>query len=65
MFLWLAFKLMEVAEKSWRKIRGIDRIKPLLDGVPFKDDLLAPSKIAVKTRLNFFSTVSQRNNFFG
>src|ERR1700712_1563064 len=36
-FLGLAFKLMEEAEKSWRKIRGADRIKPLLDGVPFKD----------------------------
>jgi transposase-like protein len=41
-FLGLAFKLMEEAETSWRKIRGADRIKPLLDGVPFKDGLLAP-----------------------
>ena len=41
-FLGLAFKLMEEAEKSWRKIRGADRIKPLLDGVPFRDGLLAP-----------------------
>ena len=41
-FLGLAFKLMEEAEKSWRKIRGTDRIKPLLDGVPFKDGLPAP-----------------------
>ena len=41
-FLGLAFKLMEEAEKSWRKIRGADRIKPLLDGVPFKDGLPAP-----------------------
>jgi putative transposase len=30
---------MEEAEKSWRKIRGADKIKPLLDGVPFKDGL--------------------------
>lgn len=40
-FLGLAFKLMEEAEKSWRRIRGADRIQPLLDGVPFKDGILA------------------------
>jgi putative transposase len=40
-FLGLAFKLMEEAEKSWRKIRGADRIKPLLDRVPFKDGIPA------------------------
>jgi putative transposase len=33
---------MEEAEKSWCKIRGADRIKPLLDGVPLKDGLPAP-----------------------
>jgi putative transposase len=38
-FLGLAFKLMEQAEKSWRKIRGADKIGPLLDGVPFKDGI--------------------------
>lgn len=38
-FLGLAFKLMEEAEKSWRRIRGADRILPLLDGVPFKDGI--------------------------
>lgn len=38
-FLGLAFKLMEVAEKSWRKIRGFDRIEMLLKGVPFKDGI--------------------------
>jgi putative transposase len=38
-FLGLAFKLMEEAEKSWRKIRGADKIGPLLDGVPFKDGI--------------------------
>ncbi|MFS0757567.1 IS256 family transposase [Noviherbaspirillum sp. 1P10PC] len=41
-FLGLAFKLMEEAEKSWRRIRGADRIQPLLDGVPFKDGIPAP-----------------------
>jgi hypothetical protein len=33
---------MEEAEESRRKIRGAGRIKPLLDGVPFKDGLPAP-----------------------
>jgi putative transposase len=41
-FLGLAFKLMEEAEKSQRKTRGADRIKPLLDDVPFKDGIQAP-----------------------
>jgi transposase-like protein len=40
-FLGLAFKLMEEAEKTWRKIRGADRIGPLLDGVSFKDGIPA------------------------
>lgn len=38
-FLGLAFKLMEEAEKSWRRIRGADQIPLLLDGVPFKDGI--------------------------
>jgi putative transposase len=38
-FLGLAFKLMEEAEKSWRKIRGADKLAVLLAGVPFKDGL--------------------------
>ena len=36
-FLGLAFKLIEEAEKSWRRIRGADRIELLLKGIPFKD----------------------------
>ncbi|RQU48233.1 IS256 family transposase [Burkholderia cenocepacia] len=36
-FLGMAFKLIEAAEQSWRRIRGVDRIEPLLKGVPFKD----------------------------
>lgn len=36
-FLGLAFKLMEEAEKSWRKIRGADKIELLLKGLSFKD----------------------------
>lgn len=36
-FLGLAFKLMEEAEKSWRRIKGAERIELLLKGIPFKD----------------------------
>ena len=36
-FLGLAFKLLEEAEKSWRRIKGADRIEWLLKGVPFRD----------------------------
>jgi putative transposase len=39
-FLGLAFKLIEEAEKSWRKIRGADKIAALLNGLPFKDGIL-------------------------
>ena len=38
-FLGLAFKVMEEAEKSWRRIGGADQIPLLLDGVPFKDGI--------------------------
>lgn len=40
-FLGLAFKLIEEAEKSWRRIRGADKIGLLLSGVPFKDGIQA------------------------
>jgi len=33
----LAFKLIEEAEKSWRRIRGYEKIELLLKGVTFKD----------------------------
>ncbi len=36
-FLGLAFKLIEEAEKSWRRIRGAERIELLLKGIAFKD----------------------------
>ena len=36
-FLGMAFKLIEAAEKSWRRIRGADKIEQLLEGIPFKD----------------------------
>jgi putative transposase len=40
-FLGLAFKLIAEAEKTWRRIRGADKIGQLLDGVPFKDGIQA------------------------
>src|ERR1700744_2668600 len=36
-FLGMAFKLIEAAEKSGRRIRGVDRIDALLKGIPFED----------------------------
>lgn len=36
-FLGLVFKLIEEAEKSWRRIKGAERIELLLKGIPFKD----------------------------
>jgi len=36
-FLGLAFKLVQEAEKSWRRIRGVERINELLAGTVFKD----------------------------
>jgi putative transposase len=36
-FLAMAFKLIEAAEQSWRRIRGVDKIEQLLKGIPFKD----------------------------
>ncbi len=36
-FVGLAFKLVEKAEKTWRRIRGIDKIEMLLAGIVFKD----------------------------
>lgn len=38
-FLGLAFKLVQEAEKSWRRIRGADRIPELMEGVLFQDGL--------------------------
>ncbi|OYR25101.1 IS256 family transposase [Brucella grignonensis] len=38
-FLGLAFKLIESAEQSWRRIRAPEKIAALLEGIPFKDGL--------------------------
>lgn len=40
-FLGLAFKLVQEAEKSWRRIRGVERIDELLAGTVFKDGVPA------------------------
>ncbi|WP_448510135.1 IS256 family transposase [Immundisolibacter sp.] len=40
-FLGLAFKLVQEAEKSWRRIRGVERISELLDGTVFRDGVPA------------------------
>lgn len=36
-FLAMAFKLIEAAEQTWRRIRGAEKIDQLLKGVLFKD----------------------------
>lgn len=35
----MAFKLVESAEQSWRRIRGAERIEQLLKGVPFEEGI--------------------------
>jgi putative transposase len=50
-FLGLAFKLIEEAEKSWRKIRGADKIELLLKGVPFKDGEPVQDDLPVQQKL--------------
>ncbi|MGF6980015.1 transposase-like protein [Paraburkholderia sp. JPY465] len=36
-FLGLAFKLIESAEESWRRIRAPEKLTSMLDGMTFKD----------------------------
>ena len=50
-FLGLAFKLIEEAEKTWRRIRGADKIEPLLNGLPFKDGLPVQDTPPVQQKL--------------
>lgn len=50
-FLGLAFKLVEEAEKSWRKIRGADKIELLLKGIPFKDGEPVQDDLPVQQKL--------------
>lgn len=42
-FLDLAFKLVQEAERSWRRVRGVERIDALLTGTVFKDGIPAPT----------------------
>lgn len=44
-FLGLAFKLVQQAQKSWRAIRGAERIAQLLKGIVFKDGVPAPDSL--------------------
>jgi len=41
-FLGLAFKLIQEAQKSWRRIRGVERIDEILAGIVFKDGVPGP-----------------------
>jgi transposase-like protein len=41
----MAFKLMKEAEKKWRRIRGHDEIKKVLEGAVYKDGKLVEAKI--------------------
>jgi transposase-like protein len=41
-FLGLAFKLVQEAQKSWRRIRAVERIAELLAGTVFTDGVPAP-----------------------
>ena len=50
-FLGLAFKLVQEAEKSWRRIRGVERIAELLAGTVFKDGIPASANDETQQRL--------------
>ncbi|VVE86032.1 transposase [Pandoraea sputorum] len=47
-FLGMAFKLIEAAEQTWRRIRGADKIEQLLNGIPFKDGTPATDSTPVQ-----------------
>lgn len=50
-FLGLAFKLIEEAEKSWRRINGADKIELLLNGIAFKDGEPVQDNLPVQQKL--------------
>ncbi|TXF10006.1 IS256 family transposase [Pelomicrobium methylotrophicum] len=50
-FLGLAFKLVQEAEKSWRRIRGVDRLTDLMNGMLFKDGVPVPNSPPDEQRL--------------
>jgi hypothetical protein len=47
----LAFKLIQEAEKTWRRIRGAERIEELLAGALFRDGLPVTSDETKQQRL--------------
>jgi transposase-like protein len=50
-FLGLAFKLVQEAEKSWRRIRGVERIADLIKGTVFKDGIPASDNLPEQQRM--------------
>lgn len=50
-FLGMAFKLVQQAEKTWRRINGIDRLAELAKGIVFKDGVVAPEHPPEKQRM--------------
>lgn len=42
----LAFKLLQEAEKKWRKIRGCEEIKNLLLGIEYRDGVVVATESA-------------------
>lgn len=50
-FLGLAFKLVQEAQKSWRRIQGADRIAELLNGTVFKDGIPLPDDASQQQKI--------------
>ena len=50
-FLGLAFKLVQEAQKHWRRIRGVERIAELLAGMVFKDGVPVPDDPPERQRM--------------
>jgi transposase-like protein len=50
-FLGLAFKLVQEAQKSWRRIQGADRIAELLNGTVFKDGVPLPDDASQQQKI--------------
>lgn len=50
-FLGLAFKLVQEAEKSWRRIRSPERLAELIKGIVFKDGIPAPDNPPERQRI--------------
>lgn len=50
-FLGLAFKLAQEAEKSWRRICGVERLQELGKGIVFRDGVPAPDNAPEKQQM--------------